>query len=533
MYKVIDLFAGAGGLSLGFAQTEQFEIEAAFENNSDAQLTYGLNHPGTILYGDVCVADYGEINRIYGPIDVVIGGPPCQGFSNANRQRNHAINQNNMLVKQYVRAILELKPKAFVMENVSMLRSQTHRFYLNKADQNIIKQYNIDVSESELLLIEEEYKESDFIEIVKSKNAIRKNQWNNVDIQLVKKLYRARKSNDKFKNVIEKHNTEIKRMMESIENRNDSGSFNIINQKLLNAFEGYYEGTTDISILRNLTIKVNKVQLMLERATEIFENEIVVDEYNDQKDLIASIRSFSVYDYLTKMLGAEDYGYVFNSDILCAADYGVPQKRHRFVLMGIKKDITEQVSLPEPIVSNYYTVKDAIGDLEEEKPYKSVETDKGINKPRYSNSNSLLRILRDSDTIMNHIVPATRKTAMERFKALKEGENFHALKKSMRDNTYSDSSRTQNTIYLRLKYDEPSGTVINVRKSMWIHPKKDRAISVREAARLQSFPDSFEFKGKKDSQYQQVGNAVPPLMARAIAEKLADQLAKDIPKEEY
>jgi len=53
---------------------------------------------------------------------------------------------------------------------------------------------------------------------------------------------------------------------------------------------------------------------------------------------------------------------------------------------------------------------------------------------------------------------------------------------------------------------------------MWIHPQKDRAISVREAARLQSFPDSFIFCGKKDSQYQQVGNAVPPMMAKAIAE---------------
>ena len=83
--------------------------------------------------------------------------------------------------------------------------------------------------------------------------------------------------------------------------------------------------------------------------------------------------------------------------------------------------------------------------------------------------------------------------------------------------TYSNADRTQNTIYMRLKYDEPSGTVVNVRKSMWIHPVLDRAISIREAARLQTFPDSFVFEGTKDSQYQQVGNAVPPFMAKAIA----------------
>lgn len=90
------------------------------------------------------------------------------------------------------------------------------------------------------------------------------------------------------------------------------------------------------------------------------------------------------------------------------------------------------------------------------------------------------------------------------------------------------AARTQNTIYLRLNYDEPSGTVVNVRKSMWIHPTQDRAISVREAARLQTFPDSFVFCGSKDKQYQQVGNAVPPIMAKSIAEKLAQILEKNL-----
>lgn len=67
-----------------------------------------------------------------------------------------------------------------------------------------------------------------------------------------------------------------------------------------------------------------------------------------------------------------------------------------------------------------------------------------------------------------------------------------------------------------------------LRKSMWIHPTQDRAISVREAARLQTFPDSFVFCGSKDKQYQQVGNAVPPIMAKSIAEKLAQILEKNL-----
>lgn len=67
---------------------------------------------------------------------------------------------------------------------------------------------------------------------------------------------------------------------------------------------------------------------------------------------------------------------------------------------------------------------------------------------------------------------------------------------------------------------------------MWIHPTQDRAVSIREAARLQSFPDSFIFIGTKDKQYQQVGNAVPPFMANAIAEKLAEQLKNVLSKED-
>lgn len=110
MYKVVDLFAGAGGLSLGFMQTRKYDIKVAFENSPYMQETYRLNHPGVEVHGDVCAANYDEIKEKYGDIDVVIGGPPCQGFSNANRQKNHAISQNNMLVKQYIRAVLELKP---------------------------------------------------------------------------------------------------------------------------------------------------------------------------------------------------------------------------------------------------------------------------------------------------------------------------------------------------------------------------------------------------------------------------------------
>ena len=135
-YTVIDLFAGAGGLSYGFEQTCHYDVKIAFENNPVMQETYKKNHPQVEVRGDVCQADYKQIRDQFGQIDVVIGGPPCQGFSNANRQRSKAISANNVLVKQYVRAVNELQPLAFVMENVSMLKSDVHFFYLRNNDED-------------------------------------------------------------------------------------------------------------------------------------------------------------------------------------------------------------------------------------------------------------------------------------------------------------------------------------------------------------------------------------------------------------
>ncbi|MGL4548102.1 DNA cytosine methyltransferase, partial [Eubacterium aggregans] len=85
---------GAGGLSIGFQQTKKYDIKVAFESNPIMQETYRKNHPGVEVCGDVCGANYSAIEKKYGSIDVVIGGPPCQGFSNANRQKKKPCNKS-------------------------------------------------------------------------------------------------------------------------------------------------------------------------------------------------------------------------------------------------------------------------------------------------------------------------------------------------------------------------------------------------------------------------------------------------------
>lgn len=139
-YNIIDLFSGAGGLSLGFKQTGKINIVAAAENNPNARKTYKRNFAEVKrLYPDVRTIDYNELKEAVGQVDIVIGGPPCQGFSNANRQHSTIISMNNRLVKEYVRAICELQPTAFVMENVAMLKSQVHRFFLEENDMSAVQ----------------------------------------------------------------------------------------------------------------------------------------------------------------------------------------------------------------------------------------------------------------------------------------------------------------------------------------------------------------------------------------------------------
>ena len=525
-YNVVDLFAGAGGLSLGFLQTGLYDIKVAFENNPNMQETYRKNHPTVDVRGDVCNADYEEILAEYGPIDVVIGGPPCQGFSNANRQKNHAISQNNMLVKQFIRSILELHPKAFVMENVSMLRSNVHRFYLDETDVQIVERYNISMTPTRLVLLDKAFMFDGALDIVKDADRIAKELWPENQYAVLNVVYKASKNPRKMLNALRKHK---KALLEYAKERIYDDTEEVIRTISSNAFNAvcaFYEGKINQDVIKDAIEPAIMVQRMLSKAKEIFENHLVIEKYDVSNGLSVIIKSYAVFDYLKAILESPPNNYKIKADVLCAADFGAPQKRMRFVVIGIKDSFVNEVKMPKSIFneSSYRTVRDAIEDLESVPTVTELKDDIGTPLTETATISELGKSLRNAARLYNHIVTNTRKTALERFKALKQGQNFHSLDDSLKTNTYTDISRTQNTIYLRLNYDQPCGTVVNVRKSMWVHPVLDRAISIREAARLQSFPDSFVFYGTKDKQYQQVGNAVPPIMAKEIASALAKQL---------
>lgn len=546
MYKVVDLFAGAGGLSYGFAQTRKFQIVAAAENNTNAQATYKFNHKNVKMFNDVAEVKASSVKE-FGDIDVVIGGPPCQGFSNANRQKNTAVSMNNRLVKEFVRVITELKPQVFVMENVSMLKSSVHRFYLEEGDE-VLKCKDIEITADKIELLSADIT-LDILQNAKNKqeiDAIIKNdqfkiqfQWNTKKYLLFNSIYKVavqKTDNEEEKKIqhsklvdrIKKHEKkllfECNQITKNGKPQNQilqfDYNFAIFFEKVLNDIE-----SISVDALSEVLKPSIVVQRMISKWQELISRKIVIDSYDRSHGFSANVRSYPVLDYIKGILGSEPYNYSIISDTLNAAEFGVPQKRMRYIIIGCKLSFASRLGMPKGTFKedNFRTVKDAIGDILEEVP--SVDINSApINIQKIDlPEDSLGYKLRNSDMLCNHINTDTQETAKERFEKLAEGENFHDLPKELKD-TYTKGERTQNTIYLKLEYDKPCGTVVNVRKSMWIHPKYSRALSIREAARLQTFPDCFVFEGTKDSQYQQVGNAVPPILGEAIAEKVAEIL---------
>lgn len=534
-YKLIDLFAGAGGLSLGFENTGRFETKVAVEKNPYAQDTYKENFPDVDYCDDINDIDFSGYNEKYGGIDVVIGGPPCQGFSNANRQHNQAINLNNKLVKQYIRAILQIQPKAFVMENVSMLKSEVHRFYIEHNDTETIKHYRIKTKFSSIYLLPEEYVFEGVPELVSSQESIISNQWEPDLYRILNIFLKDSANEEKLKSTITRHMPALLTALKKHQEAEVLEIFEADNQLFAFIKAGCAE--RDQVRLKQLLVAPLAFQKMLKRALEIHQNDIEATFTTLRPDgvghgsLRASVRSCAVYDYLTGILGSKENGYSINNGILDAVDFGIPQKRRRFVIIGVKEKYTDKVELPkapkDAIATNVF---DAIADLEDLIPRITVEK-KGafgmlIGKKARETVIKLKQLRNTDGVVYNHVIPKTGEKALARFRLLGQGQNFHDLPDALKKNTYTNADRTQNTVYQRLSYSVPSGTVINVRKSMWIHPTVDRAISIREAARLQTFPDSFRFWGPKDSQYQQVGNAVPPMLAEAIARQILSYIDK-------
>jgi site-specific DNA-cytosine methylase len=246
--------------------------------------------------------------------------------------------------------------------------------------------------------------------------------------------------------------------------------------------------------------------------------------------------SVSIVDVIERRLKAA--GYVLFPKLLDAAWYGVPQNRTRFFLMGLHRDLGYTAAdfgawgpFPKPSYGHrlrpFVTVRDAISDL--------PRIRNGASAERSSYAEPSDDILRQTDflrytragaepgIVSDHVTSRHADYVIGRYRRIPAGGNWESIRAEMTN--YADVSRTHSNIYRRLRWDEPSITIGHYRKSMLVHPSQHRGLSLREASRLQSFPDWFRFAGTANGQsgglvhkQQQLANAVCPLITKAIAE---------------
>jgi DNA (cytosine-5)-methyltransferase 1 len=361
----IDLFAGAGGLSLGFALAG-FRLLQAVEADPDPARTYKHNHPETdLIRADITGLDSAEclerVSLAAGDLECLIGGPPCQGFSESNRRTRSVDNPKNRLSTEFFRFLEAFKPRAFVLENV------------------------------------------------------------------------------------------------------------------------------------------------------------------------AGIKTLACGQILGEIVArGEACGYEVAPILLNAIDYGVPQYRRRFFVVGVRagRPFSPPPPTHGPGLKPFVTVDDAIADLPE------LAAGDAVDWLPYPSGRSLTpyqKFMRRGNRrkVQGNLVTRNSPLVLERYAEIHPGQNWEAIPVKLMAN-YQDRSRCHTGIYHRLASGSPSKVIGNFRKNMLIHPCQHRGLSVREAARLQSFPDRYVFLGSIGFQQQQVGNAVPPLLAQAVGNAVRTCLVREL-----
>ena len=393
-FRSIDLFCGAGGLSRGFSLAN---FETIFANDFDKGIsdTYKLNFPEVpFIDGDITELNYEEISNNFdikpGEIDVVMGGPPCQGYSMANRKRIEQ-DKRNLLFLEFIKCVRYFKPKCFLIENVVGMKGEN----INRGDQNI---------------------------------------------NVVSAI------NDYFENINDVKYT--------------------IGFRIFKAEEHGVPQFRRRIILVGTRITSKKRELELGRIGNLTKSHKAIENIKREKkdqNQISFLESISNSD----------------SDRL--------------------KDPT--------------TVWDAISDLPNISAGEGTEELEYLSPPQ-NKYQSLMR--NNSKYVYNHISTPHSEEALKRIKLIKQGENFKNLPKALQTKSvHSGAYGRLEAKYLAptitTRFDTPStGRVI--------HPFRNRTLTVREAARLQSFPDTHKFIGTRTSQGKQIGNAVPPLVGMKIAE---------------
>ena len=286
----------------------------------------------------------------------------------------------------------------------------------------------------------------------------------------------------------------------------------------------------------------------------LFESYVKILEYYSPKFFVfenvtgllsAQVKNAPIFPKVLKALGNK-YKVIGNPEVLVhnTADYGVPQLRKRVIIIGVRKDIDKSAEeLYESIIKTHWNpetlsnekkgkkrfvdVRQAIGDLPSVEPGQDASTE-DFDYP--CNNEFLKRIGKPGiHPLMDHIARKHNDLDRERFQVMIHNHwSFGQLRREMPQYEH-EHARVFDNSYVVQWWDFPSKTILaHIHKDgfQFIHPDEEqrRTFTVREAARIQSFPDDFEFKGSRGEKYKQIGNAVPPLFAEALAKSIKKNL---------
>lgn len=286
----------------------------------------------------------------------------------------------------------------------------------------------------------------------------------------------------------------------------------------------------------------------------LFESYVKILEYYSPKFFVfenvtgllsAQVKNEPIFPKVLKALGNK-YKVIGNPEVLVhnTADYGVPQLRKRVIIIGVRKDIDKSAEeIYESIIKTHWNpetqngerkgrkrfidVRQAIGDLPSVEPGNDASTEAFD----YPCDNEFLKKIGKPgvNPLMDHIARNHNDMDRERFQVMIHNHwSFGQLRREMPQYEH-EHARVFDNSYVVQWWDLPSKTILaHIHKDgfQFIHPDEEqrRTFTVREAARIQSFPDDFEFKGSRGEKYKQIGNAVPPLFAEALAKSIRKNL---------
>lgn len=261
---------------------------------------------------------------------------------------------------------------------------------------------------------------------------------------------------------------------------------------------------------RNFDDPRNQLYLSLLEAVKLIQPKAFVIE---NVAGMATLYKGQIKDEIIKRFS--QLGYNITYSILCAADYGVPQIRNRLFFVGLKQEYG-MFEFPKPILdkNHYITCEDAISDLP------SLENSLGVEVGSYCSEplTDYQKLMRNNNTTLyNHIATKHSEYVKSVISLVPDGGNYKDLPKGVGD------SRKFNEAWTRYNSKKPSKTIDTGHRNHF-HYKYNRVPTVRENARLQSFPDNFVFYGSKTQQNKQVGNAVPPLLGYYLGLELKKYL---------